>query len=419
MCKELVFKKIIGTKKIIAGVLILIMGTFYSFGENHPFGIKDAEYGKILESTIVSTGNNYRMKRVLERIKKGEKVHIAAIGGSVTEGAGPEKFTDGYAYQFFRALKAKYAPGDGNTLYFNNAGLSGTPSTLGRIRYDSDVVEVSGGNPDMLIVEFAVNDGGEELYQWGFESIVRDALLANPDTAVIAVYSAATYGNTSFQKKPISDYYSIPHINMLDVVNDSIKQGLFTKEQYYTDIVHPTIEGHQIMSDALMNLIAKIDSAKIDQKSDIPAKQYKDGLSGLVRITKDTENVSIKRGGFNSIDPSCQSVKKTNKNNFPYNWYRKFYSNDEPFEMELTCKKLLLVYKVQGNWMSEKFGKASVYVDGKLAGVYDGGKEGGWNNCETVLVLNENESKKHKVEVKMASGSEKKGFTIITMGYVK
>ncbi len=407
------------SNKFIAGVIIFFMSTFYSFGEAHPFKITDDDYGKILETTLVSTGNNNRLKKVIDKIKKGDEVHIAAIGGSVTEGAGPAKFTDGYAYQFFRALKAKYAPGEGKNLYFNNAALSGTPSTLGRIRYESDVIEVSGGNPDLLLVEFAVNDGGEELYQWGFESLVRDALLASPDTAVIAVYSAATYGNTMGSKKPVADYYSIPQINMLEIVNSSIEKKIFTKEQYYSDYVHPTIEGHQMMSDALMNLVSKVDKAKLDTPIVVPAKPFKEGLSGLIRINGDDENVKIKAGGFTSIDPNCQTIKKTNKSNFPFNWYRKASSSSDPFKMEITCKKLLFTYKVQGSWMSEKFGKASVLVDGKLVNVYDGGKDGGWNNCETVLLINESVSTKHTVEVRMANGSENKGFTIVAMGYTK
>lgn len=385
----------------------------------HPFGIKGDEYQKLLDATLVSAGNNYRLKKVLDKIKKGDEVHIAAIGGSVTEGAGPARFTDGYAYQFFRALQKNYAPNEGKNLYFNNAALSGTPSILGRVRYESDVVEVTGGNPDLLIVEFAVNDGGEELFQWGFEALVRDALLADSNTAVIAFYCAATYGNTMGPKKPVADYYNIPQINMLEVVNSSIQKGLFTKEEYYSDYVHPTKEGHEIMSDALMNLVSKVDKAKLDTPISVPAKPFKEGLSGLIRINGNDENVKISAGSFKGIDPNCQTIKKTNKTNFPYNWYKNASSGNDSFKMDITCKKLLFVYKVQGNWMSEKFGQAEVYIDGKLFATYDGNKAGGWNNCETVLIINENVSSKHNVEVRMANGSENKGFTIVAMGYTK
>lgn len=408
-------------KKTVIGAVLIIMGLTKISAEN-PCGISDPVYKNLIEKTIISTGNNYRMKKVLSKIKKGENVYIAAIGGSVTEGAGPAKFTDGYAYQFFRALKAKYAPGDGQNLYFNNAGLSGTGSLLGVVRYQRDVVEVLEHKPDLLIVEFAVNDNGDGICQRSFEGIIHEALSANEECAVLALYCAASYGNTSEQKKPVADYYSLPQVNMLDVVNDSMKNGVFTKEQYYSDYVHPTFDGHKIMCDCLMTLVDKMDKAKADEKIAVPEKAWKEpAMLGMKQIFGDDENVKITAGGFNQIDRSCQTIKKTNSSNFPKNWYHKLNAkpDETPFKMEITCKNLVFVYKGQASGSFEKFGKAEVYVDGRKVATYDGGKEGGWNNCEPHLIIDERTVAKHTVLVKMAPGSEKLGFTIVAMGYSK
>ena len=379
------------------------------------------DYQKMVKSALVDTGNNYRLKTVIEKIKKGDKVYIAAIGGSVTEGAGPQDFKDGYAYQFFKAVKKEFAPDGGKNVYFNNAGLSGTPSLLGRLRYKSDVVDVLGHKPDLLIVEFAVNDGGEEVFNQSFEGIVRDALLANPECAVIALYSAATYGNTAANKKKVASHYQISQIDMLPVVNDAIKNGTFKKEDYYADYVHPTKYGHTLMSDSLLYLLKTVDNAKKDKKVNVPSETaVKKALTNVVRILGDDDNVKITKGSFDSTDDSCQTLKKTNKSDFPVNWHKKQNSSSsEPLVLNLKCKAFILTYKVQGNWMSEKFGKAEVYVDGKLAGTYDGGAEGGWNNCEARVLFNGTEAREHKIEVKMHPDSEKLGFTIVAMGYIE
>ena len=371
-----------------------------------------------VEETLVSTGNNYRLKTALEKIKKGEKVTLAALGGSVTEGAGPEKFTDGYAFQFFRALKAAYAPGNGENVVFDGAGLSGTPSQLGIVRYKQDVVDVLGGNPDILIIEFAVNDAGDDFSARGFEALVRDALSASPETAVIALYSAATYGNTAAQKKPIANHYQIPQVDILPVVKKGISSGKVKEKDYYTDNVHPTKDGHQFMSDSLMNLLAVVDKAAKDSPCDIPAESLKNpSFSGMKMILGDDENVKISAGAFNKKDGATQTLKKTNKGDFPQNWYKSASSKGESFKMDITCKNLILTYKVQGSWLSEKFGSADVYVDGKKVGTYDGGAANGWNNCEARLIIDEKSAAKHSVEIKMAPGSESKGFTIVCMGY--
>ena len=395
------------TKKILG----LLLGASLMMGANATININ-------VEETLVSTGNNYRLKTALEKIKKGEKVTLAALGGSVTEGAGPEKFTDGYAFQFFRALKAAYAPGNGENVVFDGAGLSGTPSQLGIVRYKQDVVDVLGGNPDILIIEFAVNDAGDDFSARGFEALVRDALSASSETAVIALYSAATYGNTAAQKKPIANHYQIPQVDILPVVKKGISSGKVKEKDYYTDNVHPTKDGHQFMSDSLMNLLAVVDKAAKDSPCAIPAESLKNpSFSGMKMILGDDENVKISAGAFNKKDGATQTLKKTNKGDFPQNWYKSASSKGESFKMDITCKNLILTYKVQGSWLSEKFGSADVYVDGKKVGTYDGGAANGWNNCEARLIIDEKSAAKHSVEIKMAPGSESKGFTIVCMGY--
>ena len=133
------------------------------------------------------------------------------------------------------------------------------------------------------------------------------------------------------------------------------------------------------------------------------------------------KNVKISKGSFNQVDKQCQSIKKTNQSNFPVNWHKPMdlKSKNEPFTMEIKCKSFVFVYKVQSKNSSTRFGKAEVYIDGRLFETFDGAKEGGWNNCEQKLLFYSSETRNHKIEVKMAEGSEKLGFTIVAMGYVE
>lgn len=410
-------------KSIIIGVFILTMSANV-FAQNK-LDISSTKYNQIIDETIISQGNNYRLKKVLNKVRKGQEVHIAAIGGSVTEGAGPAKFTDGYAYQFFREFKAKYAPGNGDNLYFNNAALSGSSSLTAAVRYEKDVIDVIGRAPDMLIVEFAVNDGGEPLFQRSFEAIVRKALLDNPETAVIAVYAAATYGNTSGPKKQVADFYNLPQINMLEVVNNGLKENTFTKEQFYSDYVHPTIQGHKLMVDSLMTLIANADKAKADSSMEIPAKSFiEPSLCGMKMVdwnNGDNPDYKIYAGGFNQIDKSTQTIKKTNSAEFAKNWHHPMNAKPDttPFKMEINCKNLVMVWKNNASGSYEKFGHAEVYVDGKRVAIYDGQKQGGWNNCEPNIIIDEPVAKKHTVEIKMLDKDAKLGFTILAFGYSK
>lgn len=383
--------------------------------ENIPFGISQNDYENLLQISLMSTGNNLRLKNLIEKMRRGDDVFIAALGGSVTEGAGPKDFKDGYAYQFFNDLKKQYSL-DGKNLYFDNAGLSGTPSELGLIRYESDVVEVLGKNPDLLIIEFAVNDDGQNGSTKAFEAIVRNAL--KNGSAVIALYSAAQYGNSAGVKKQVSEFYKIPQVNVLNLLNEGVRLGYFKENQYYTDNVHPTKEGHKIQSDCIMNLFRKIDAAEKDEDFAIPKNWIMEKpLTDFKRIFGDDENVKITAGDFYETDAHTQVLQKNNKSDFPQNWHHK--SGENSFKMEINCKALILAYKEQGSWLPQKFGKADVFVDGKLFKTFDGGKSGGWCNGVPVYLIDEEKSALHTVEIKMADGDEDKGFTIVAMGYSK
>jgi len=387
---------------------------------NNPLKYSDEDYAKIMKASLASAGNNYRMKKVIEKLRAGQPVYIAALGGSVTEGAGPSNYKDGYAYQFNKKLKAEFTPDNGANVYFDGAGLSGTPSPLGLVRYQNDVVDTLGGVPDVLIIEFAVNDGGECTRTRAFETLIRDALLANPEACVIALYSDATYPNTQDAMMPVATFYRIPQVSVKNGMRNS---GVaFDQKAFFADYVHPTKGGHEIMADCLINAFRTADAAVENNPYEIPGEYYnRKPLTNFKRITGDDENVKISAGGFNTVDASCQSIKKTGKSDFPQNWHHAAADadNTESFVMNINCKSLIFVHKNQGSWLPEKFGRAEVYVDGKFKVVYDGGADGGWCNCIVNMIIDEEEAGDHVVEVKMKEGEENKGFTIVAMGYSK
>lgn len=381
------------------------------------FGMAEQEYQALLDKTIVSQNNNERLKKFIKKYKDGDDVYIAAIGGSVTEGAGPASFTDGYFYQFLRKLTKEYDRQIGKRTITNNAALSGTSSAIGWVRYQTDVVDVLKHAPDLLIIEFAVNDFGEPTNARAFEAMIARALNDNPDCAVIVIYSAATYGNTMGIMKPVADYYNVLQLNILGAVKTPMDKGIIKQEAFFTDIVHPTTQGHKFMADALINLFRKVEASKKDKPVEVPSQtKLNPNFVNLVRIFSDDEHVKIQAGDFDQIDEKCQTVVKTNKSNFPHNWCHKSGSNS--FKMDINCKNLIFMFK-EGDAASKEvdYGTAQVFVDGKLVETCVGKKEGGWNNPNVKVIINEKEAKNHHVEVKMIDGDENKQFTIVAMGY--
>ena len=82
-----------------------------------PVNFDSPEYQDMIENSLVSTGNNYRLKKVIEKCKRGEDVTIAYIGGSITQGAGGKPInTMCYAYRSYDAFCKLFSPCDGKKI---------------------------------------------------------------------------------------------------------------------------------------------------------------------------------------------------------------------------------------------------------------------------------------------------------------
>ena len=66
--------------------------------------------------------------------------------------------------------------------------MGGTPSELGMLRFERDVVR-DGVLPDLVVIEFAVNDEGDETKGRCYESLVRKVLALPNHPAVILLFA--------------------------------------------------------------------------------------------------------------------------------------------------------------------------------------------------------------------------------------
>lgn len=384
----------------------------------NPYKMENSSYEEMLSASVMSYGNNSRLKRFIKKLKNGEDVYIAFLGGSVTEGAGPANYKDGYAYKFCDQLKKRFAQGTGNAkdganIHSVNAGLSGTPSPLGLLRYEHDVVSALGRAPDLLIVEFAVNDGSEWSDCRAFEQIIRGALEADESTAVIALYSAAQYMNSQGVKHAVSSYYGVAEISVQNAFNK--RKNLFSVKQFFTDVVHPTKEGHAFAADCLMSFIIQTENRAADSAVAVPAEYLKKPpFSNFKQIVKDDEYVKIEKGSFKFSDLQTQGTKKSTAGNFPDNWYHMPVADVAPFIMRINCKALFFVYKENAKWNNVPFGSAEIYVDGKKVAVIDENSANGWNNSLIKLIIDEKTASEHEVRV---VPQKNKAFTIVALGY--
>jgi lysophospholipase L1-like esterase len=141
----------------------------------------------------------------------GAELKIGYLGGSITA-------QNGWRVQTLAHFKKAYPQ---STFTEINAAIGGTGSDLGVFRVQQDVLSKG---PDLLFVEFAVNDGGTDPQRIirCMEGIVRQTWKANPKTDICFVYTltealspAMLEGKlqrSASAMEKVAEFYGIPSI---------------------------------------------------------------------------------------------------------------------------------------------------------------------------------------------------------------
>lgn len=379
-------------------------------------------YQKMIANSLISTGNNYRIKKAIEKAQNGEEVTIACIGGSITEGASATVNTKCYAYQTYLLFKEKYGKNGGSNIHFVNAGMSGTPSSLGVIRYERDVLKKAATKPDIVIVEFAVNDNDDVTNGDAYESLVRNILKADNNPAVILLFSVfQSQWNLQDRFIPIGQLYDLPMVSIKNAVVPEINSHRMTNAQFFaSDGWHPLDYGHKIMADCVMNVIDQIsyeakDSSDITIPSTAKIGKSYEGIQ-MIDSASNISGVTVSAGGFSSKDTNTGTFLYNNNAKFTNTWKHASNGSSTSFTMNLTCKNLMFVYKLSSSYTT---GQVDIYVDGSLVKSVNGYSSSGWNNPQTIVLFNKTTASAHKVEIKMSNGNNGKEFTILGFGFTK
>lgn len=422
--------------------------------EEAPVDLEAPEYRELVKKSLMQAGNPARLQKALAKARRGEDTTIAFIGGSITQGAGAIPInTSCYAYKTFQKLCRLAGKGMEENIHYVKAGVGGTPSELGMLRYHRDVCRDGAVEPDIVVVEFAVNDLGDETQGECYDSLVRMILGAKNAPAVILLFAVfASDWNLQERLAPVGEAYDLPMVSVRDAVVEQFykKPGagrLFGKSQFFYDCYHPTNLGHTVMADCIGYLLETADGMP-EGKDDLRLDRIVPPLGGefenvrLYDRNSKVPGISVDCGSFCGQDQELHAVEMnmdlTQTPEFPYNWMHgqngdsvvmsdgsskaadasckpAGASKAAPFSMDITCTALVLIYKDSG---SGSVGCADVFVDGKKVLTADP-HVGGWTHCNPVICFRGGERRKYHVEISMAAGDEDKEFTILGFGYVE
>ncbi|MBP3348295.1 MAG: hypothetical protein J6L92_06000 [Clostridia bacterium] len=201
--------------------------------------------------------------KLCDILAEKREFRVAFIGGSLTQGAGASKRDNRYTSRVTAYLNKRYP----NTEFTEiNAGIGGTPSAFGLFRFKADVLDKK---PDMLFVEFAVNDGGNTSMYKYVEGILRAARRYDPKLPIVLLeaYSDELWCDATREKMHptvvehtrIAEAYGAPVVYMGKALYEMIQGYGGDKTFFLTDAVHPNDDGYKVYADAVMTAIDGMD----------------------------------------------------------------------------------------------------------------------------------------------------------------
>jgi hypothetical protein len=395
-----------------------------------PVAFDSLEYCGMVAKSLLHSGNNYRLGAAIDKALRGEDVTIAYIGGSITQGAGAKPIHTGcYAYQSYLRFKALFGKDGGENIHYVKAGVGGTPSELGVIRYERDVLRDGAVTPDIVVVEFAVNDEGDETKGNCFESLCLKILSAPNRPAVILLFSVFVNDwNLQERLAPVGRHYNLPMVSIKDAVTeqfrlDKAEGNIISKRQFFYDIYHPANDGHRVMADCLGHLFSESYRSLRDNgdiATDKPPVLGNDYAH--IRLLDrnnlaDAGDARIEAGGFTGTDTDLQKVEMDADSfgtpEFPHNWLHTAASGEDSFKLTITSRNLILIYKDSG---SPDYGRADIFVDGVLVLTADP-HVNNWTHCNPAILYQNGRSQEHVIEISMVPEDKNKCFTILGFGY--
>lgn len=358
------------------------------------------DYEKMVDRSLLSVGDMTRMADVFQKAQNGEDITVAYIGGSITEGynAGTTEF---YAKTCTDLLQG-YFPDI--TVTGVNAGISGTPSLLGNLRLERDVLSA---DPDIVFVEFAVNDGQEDDYKNAYESLVRTLLTQEKDIAVVLLFTVLDSGYTCQEHmSKIGANYDLPMISVHDSVYEEIEAGRMTWQDYSNDQSHPNAYGHKCITDFVDNYYQKVLPVVAENVGEV-SKELPDPVFSAKYMNMHYMDSATMDGveldGFEQYDTH---------GSFHNGW---MYRGTDGGSMKFTvdCSVLEMVFKANN---SDKYGTADIYVDGEKVKSVVSNMSDGWNNPVTAYLIDNDSSAEHTVEIRMEGGVTQ-AFFVMAFGY--
>ena len=300
---------------------------------------------------IANHGDITRLSKVYKKLEKGKEVTVCFLGGSITQGSLSSTPKTCYAYRTYDWLKNKFADAD---IKYVNAGIGGTTSAFGAARAEKDVLAY---DPNLVVVEFSVNDECTEYFLESYEGLIRKLLYSESAPAVVCLFNFFYENGKTTERlhSKVARHYGLPAASMQGAIYQDILSGKIEDISLLSpDGLHPNDEGHEVVSKVLTYLLETLyDEYKCSSLGEKACaddgKKSADGA--LLPLTENTFETAVRLDNRN-FEPSLLGfVKDTSKQRditdcFKNGWLGQKKNDRIVFELkgEYECSGIAIQY---------------------------------------------------------------------------
>ncbi len=358
---------------------------------------------EMIERSLVSVGNTERLHRAIDKAARGEEVTIVYLGGSITEGAGAQpQLTRCYAYLSAQHFASRFMQ-EKSQLKYVNAGIGGTPSLLGLTRSEKDVIS---REPDIVFVEYAVNDANDAVSRTVYEALIRRLLNSGSQPAVILLFTLTDTGySCQAAMQAIGRRYDLGMVSVKDAIQPALRDGSLKWADYSSDFAHPTNQGHAFVAALIDHYFAKASQAASERYAVAEGTKAVCDWERLRNIQPEDPEIET-TGSFKLASTMCYTYRR--------GWLHRVNAGAEPMVLRVSGSKMTLAFKQENN---ANVGRVEVRVDGVLRTTLAGNSPTAWGNIVTEYIFL-GTSGEHTVELRMKKGDEKKLFTLLDIGLI-
>ncbi len=356
--------------------------------------MNEIEYEQAVKRSLCSKGNNYRLKKKLEEKKKD--LNVAFSGGSISRGSnGKCVLEENYTALVCRALAERFPE---RNIIYTNLSADSADSFIGLSIADKMISEV---RPDIVFVEYAVNNDVDMEHIISFESLVSRYYNSGSKPAVILILliNQSFYTSQGYMKM-VGKQYGLPLISVADSLKKLLEDNVIDWQTYSDDTIHPNEWGFKFIADSIMYYF---DTVKNDPKDEEIIKVnpvYSLDYENFKAVSADSSEIEHKgyasAKGTDFFEHSL-SLKEKNDGS-----YIKFKS------------KFRFLFTAYLHDKTDRFSDAEIYIDGEKKCVLQGMSVYGWGNAVLKNVYRSEREKEHEVRIKVKDPS--KEFVFLEFG---